>query len=130
MGNSKLLVCRDTALSFLKGRDAVHCLEFIIDIYDGVRYTHASEEEIMQKLMRIIHNLVDSAGLSNLMEEEQKKVFDEFIIKFLNIEFEDNKYVIKNEHFSKLSLDEFYQAILWTKCFLEDNGENLEASFL
>lgn len=107
--------CKRMALNFFKDKDSTNCLDIIIDLYDEVRYSIASEAESKQKLLRVLFNLSKSDSLGSLLDKSNKETLTLLIEEFLDIRFHGNKYYIGNENFAKLSFNEFYNILICIK---------------
>lgn len=107
--------CKRMALNFFKDKDSTNCLDIIIDLYDEVRYSIASEAESKQKLLRVLFNLSKSDSLGSLLDKSNKETLTLLIDEFLDIRFDGNKYYIRNENFAKLSSNECYNILICIK---------------
>lgn len=107
--------CKRMALNFFKDKDSTNCLDIIIDLYDEVRYSIASEAESKQKLLRVLFNLSKSDSLGSLLDKSNKETLTLLIEEFLDIRFDGNKYYIGNENFAKLSSNECYNILICIK---------------
>lgn len=113
--NKRIDNCVKTALDFLENMYSVKGLDIIIDIYDEIRYSGLGKKDINQKILRILHNLIDSDSLDSLLEKEEKQVISSFLKDFLKINCESENWYLGNEQFAKLTLDEFYNVLLEVK---------------
>lgn len=107
--------CKRMALDFFEDRDSINCLDIIIDLYDEIRYSIASEDKSKQKLLRILFNLNKSDSLGSLLDKPNKETLTLLIEEFLDIRFENNKYYIGNKGFSQLNLNECYNILICIK---------------
>ncbi|MCF6464636.1 hypothetical protein [Clostridium sp. Cult2] len=103
------------AMSFLEDMHSVKGLGVIIDIFDEIRYSGLDKKEVNQKILRILHNLIDSDSLDSLLEKEDKKVLSLFLKDFLKLNCQSGNYYLANEEFAELTLDEFYNVLIEIK---------------
>lgn len=113
--SKKMEDCVKMALNYLQDMNSVKGLDIIIDIYDEIRYSGLDKEDISQKILRVLHNLIDSDSLDSLLGKEDKQVLSTFLEDFLKIDCESGKWHLGNEEFAELTLDEFYHVLIEIK---------------
>ena len=57
--------CIEMALDYLKGISLTKGLSIIIDICDEIRYSKIEKEDIDQKILKVIHDLIESDSKAN-----------------------------------------------------------------
>src|SRR5690606_30480870 len=90
-------------------------LSIIIDICDEIRYSKIEKEDIDQKILKVIHDLIESDSLNSLMGDEEKETLNRFFKDFLKLCSDSGKYYFKNKLYNELSFDEFYNVLIQLK---------------
>lgn len=128
MGDQRELIrkCIELSLDFMRGINSVKVLDFIIDIYNDVRYCKMDEEMAEQKFLKVLYNLKNSETFDSLLEERDRIVLNSFLGDLLQIKCESGRYYIGNENFQELSLEDLYHLLIEIKYIKEEENSNEE----
>lgn len=128
MGDQRELIrkCIELSLDFMRGINSVKVLDFIIDIYNDVRYYKMDEEMAEQKFLKVLYNLKNSETFDSLLEERDRIVLNSFLGDLLQIKCESGRYYIGNENFQELSLEDLYHLLIEIKYIKEEENSNEE----
>ena len=117
--NKKVAECVKDALNFFQNTNSIRALDIIIDIFDEIRYSGINNNDINQKILRILYSLINSDSLDSLLGKEDKRVFALFLEEFLKINCDSGNWCLGNKDFKKLTLDEFYNVLIEVKYLKE-----------
>ena len=120
----KVKNCREKMLNFIQDWESTKGLDIIIDIYDEIRFSGKSEEDIRQKYLRILYNIKSSSNWHSILDEEDWAGLELFLNDFLQIQYDGEKYYIAYDYFKELSLDEMHQILLEAKYLKEKEISN------
>ena len=120
----KVKNCKEKMLNFIQDWESTKGLDIIIDIYDEIRFSGKSEEDIRQKYLRILYNIKSSSNWHSILDEEDWAGLELFLNDFLQIQYDGEKYYIAYDYFKELSLDEMHQILLEAKYLKEKEISN------
>jgi hypothetical protein len=120
----KVKNCKEKMLNFIQDWESTKGLDIIIDIYDEIRFSGKSEEDIRQKYLRILYNIKGSSNWHSILDEEDWAGLELFLNDFLQIQYDGEKYYIAYDYFKELSLDEMHQILLEAKYLKEKEISN------
>ncbi len=120
----KVKNCKEKMLNFIQDWESTKGLDIIIDIYDEIRFSGKSKEDIRQKYLRILYNIKGSSNWHSILDEEDWAGLELFLNDFLQIQYDGEKYYIAYDYFKELSLDEMHQILLEAKYLKEKEISN------
>ena len=122
----KVKNCKEKMLNFIQDWESTKGLDIIIDIYDEIRFSGKSKEDIRQKYLRILYNIKSSSNWHSILDEEDWAGLELFLNDFLQIQYDGEKYYIAHDCFKELSLDEMHQILLEAKYLKEKEISNVK----
>ncbi|NMA87200.1 MAG: hypothetical protein GX968_07750 [Tissierellia bacterium] len=116
--------CKKKMLEFIRDWESTKGIDILIGIYDEIRFSGKTKEDIGQKYLRILYNIKNSNNWDSILDEEDYLGLESFLEDLLQIRYDGEDYYIASDCYKELSLDEIYQILLEAKYLKEKEISN------